>query len=320
MRSLLLILSCFFLLTSTMVAQNINLLSFVRPRVSLFANNALPYQLEDSVRFSESQAGIGTTIPLRTRLSLKGGLKKAKGSVWLANFNARYRTATTEVARDLNPFLSLSGGVTGVRFSLEKGVWVYSFGGGLIEEVDGFGAGSAFGYGAVTRLKIKGLRKLNAYGAALVAGKRFLLPIPIVGWYRNYKKKRTLTVLLPISIRYTKGIDKGFTLRSELNLSGFTGGFSPTPNPLYSQPPTSDRIRLQHSHLRLTGGAGYKFGGQWLLGLDAGFNFPTSLQVRDGRERLYQAYGLGAIYLSASLRYRFKMKGLNGVLESLGLF
>ena len=313
---------------SSLFSQNINLLSFIRPRVSVFGNYAPSYQLNDSVSFSEWQSGLNVTIPIRTRFKIGGGILDGKGkdlvkgSFVLANFNARYRTASTEVASDLNPLLSLSAGVTGVKFSLRKGIWVYSFGGGFVEEMGGFGGESAFGYGAFARLKIKGLRKLNAYGLALVGGRRFILPIPLIGWVRTFKRKRTLTVVLPLFVRYTKKLGKRGMFRTDFNVNGYAAGFAAEPNPFYSGNPVSERLRLSHSHLRWTVGLYRKSGKgkRWLFGLDAGLNFPTSLRIQDGRENLYQGNGLGTPYISGTIRYRLKMKGLGNFLKDLGLF
>ena len=308
------------------LTQNINLLGFVRPRIGVFANTAPRYQLNDSVSFSETQAGINLTLPFRSRFEMNGGIQdgrglaRIKGSFWLANVNARYRTARTEAATDLKPFLSLSAGVTGVKFSMKKGFWIYSAGGGFVEEVGGFGAGSTFLYGAFTKLRIRGLRRLNAYGLAVVASRRLILPIPIVGWYRSYKRKRTLTVVLPLFIRFTQKIKRNTTFRAELNLNGFNAGFAASPNPLYAQAPMGERLRLGHSHLRMTAGIGQKLGQQWWLGLDVGANFPTFLRIGDQGETLYRTNGLGGFYGGVTLRYRLKMNGMGNFLESTGLF
>ena len=173
--------------------QNISLLSLIRPRVSVFGNVGLPYALSDEVRFSEQQAGASASLPLRSRLHLKSNLLASTGSALLANVNLRYRNVETEVAPNLGPILSFAGGVTGMHISLDKGIWVYSVGVGLVEEWQGFGTGSAFGYGGFAKLKVKGLKKINAYGLALFGARRLLLPIPILGWVRVYRKRQTLT-------------------------------------------------------------------------------------------------------------------------------
>lgn len=200
---------------------NVALNQLFKPNVRL-RYQILPTQSwHDSVRLGYRQATLAGIIPLGGKADVKLKELKIQAHQTFLNVAIGGRQVEMTNLKENARLGNFSLGVTHVRGRVGKGVWLYSAQvGGIanqaIQEKRNF-----FGLGAIAKIQIKGLRKQNIYGVAIVIAQNNIIPVPIAGWNRKLGKRWDMALLLPIQANISYKAGKKTTLEWQNGFSAF---------------------------------------------------------------------------------------------------
>lgn len=184
-------------------------------------------------------------------------------------------------------------GATHLRAGLRSGIWLYTLNLGV------FGSGSRaipLGFASAVRVQVRGLRKQNFFGLALVGVGGQVLPLPVLGLNRRLSRNWDLRMLVPTALTVARSMGSRHSM--EIKLSG-----------QFFQIPAPQEV-WRYRQLQFS--AGWRIKSRiWRLSAEAGIAFARNLKIGSFDQDLAPApyaslvfnYNLGESKIGSQLFY-----------------
>lgn len=260
--------------------------------------------INDSTNFSISKYRMQAVIPLHTKvkanidwdkvkeLKLKESVTlKARQDFITVNYSLRSPTTTLF---DQQKIHTAAFGYTGISAGLKNGIWLYSANLYFSESSKSYQSAlqpNFLGYAA--RIRVKNLKFVYFYGAALVYNQQLLLPVPIAGFTTKLNSRIRLTAILPVQINANYKLSKKYAVGVNTSLSGFNAVFRST-----------NLRNINYSHIKSFIYMSAQLNNKFQLYVEGGYSYTRKLKLYQTDDCIYVYRASPTPYIALNLKFR----------------